>query len=307
MESHSGFSRAAFASLLLGAGIIAFSGILVRLSPVGPIATGFYRFALAFPVMLAGALVFREKASAATAARAPRWALVLPGLFFGCDNAIWNTSLHMTTVSNSTLFANLAPICVTFFAWLLFRERITRLFLVGLAAALFGAFMLMWTGLQLGTDHLIGDLLACSVAFFYGGYQLSITRLRRTYSTLTMMVWTCLVASGVLLTFGLLKGEAFLWGGEAFWHGLAALLGLSLVCQCCGQGCIVYAMKRLPASFSSLSLLSQPVIATLAAWVLFKERLGLLQMAGAAIVLFGIALAHRATMGAARVTEECSP
>ena len=96
----------------------------------------------------------------AVLARASRWALVLPGLFFGCDNAIWNTSLHMTTVSNSTLFANLAPICVTFFAWLLFRERITRLFLVGLVAALFGASLLMGTGVKFGMDHLIGDLLA---------------------------------------------------------------------------------------------------------------------------------------------------
>ena len=290
------FSRFAFFSLLLGAAIIGFSGIFVRMSPVGPVATGFYRMILASPVFWAMVFTLPAARGGGMGERRLRWAVVLPGICFGFDTALWNWSLHLTTVSNATLFANLAPIFVTIGAWLLFREHISRLFLLGLATAIGGTFVLMSGSLEVSASHLLGDVFGCVTAIFYGGYQLSINRLRRHYSTVFLMACTCLVAGGVLLAVTLATGERLTWTHVGLWAGLAPLLGLAYICHSCGQGLIVFAMQKLPAPFSSVSLLMQPVVATIAAWAILAEAIGPLQMTGAAIVLLGILLAQRGSL-----------
>ena len=60
-----------------------------------------------------------------------------------------------------------------------------------------------------------------------------------------------------------------------------------------GQGLIAYALAHLPAAFSSVSLLFQPVMAALFAWLLLAEALVPLQIAGGVVVLAGIYLARR--------------
>jgi drug/metabolite transporter (DMT)-like permease len=71
------------------------------------------------------------------------------------------------------------------------------------------------------------------------------------------------------------------------------LVGLALISHAAGQGLIAYALAHLPAAFSSVSLLSQPVMAALLAWVLLSEGLMPLQILGGLIVLAGIYLARR--------------
>jgi drug/metabolite transporter (DMT)-like permease len=73
------------------------------------------------------------------------------------------------------------------------------------------------------------------------------------------------------------------------------LFGLAIVTQILGQGAIAYAFAHLPASLSSVSLLIQPVVAALAAWVLFNEAVGPAQWIGGAIVLAGIWIAKKAS------------
>jgi drug/metabolite transporter (DMT)-like permease len=60
-----------------------------------------------------------------------------------------------------------------------------------------------------------------------------------------------------------------------------------------GQSLITYALAHLPASFSSVTLLLQPVLAALFAWILLHEGQGPWQVLGGLLVLVGIFLARR--------------
>jgi drug/metabolite transporter (DMT)-like permease len=71
------------------------------------------------------------------------------------------------------------------------------------------------------------------------------------------------------------------------------LIGLALISHAAGQGLIAYALAHLPAAFSSVSLLFQPVMAAIFAWILLAEPLVPLQIAGGVIVLVAIYLARR--------------
>jgi len=117
-----------------------------------------------------------------------------------------------------------------------------------------------------------------------------VKQLRRRFPAATIMMWGGLVSSLVLLLATLLSGEPLL----AFtWRGWVVLLGLALVSQVGGRGLIAYALAHLPAPFSSVTLLLQPVVATFFAWLLLNEVLGGWQAIGGVVVLLGIWLARR--------------
>jgi drug/metabolite transporter (DMT)-like permease len=285
-------ARIALAALLCGAVGIAFAPIFVRLSELGPTATAFHRLALSLPALwlwlhLEGR---GNRQITRPASRADYAGLVVAGLLFAGDLAFWHWSIQFTTVANATLLANFAPVFVTLTAFALFGERFSRTFLVGMALALAGACVLMGRSFTLSPSHLLGDALGIVTAMFYAGYIIAVGRLRARFSTATIMAWSGLVTCAVLLPVALVSGEGLI---ATTVYGWAMLLGLALISHAGGQSLIAYALAHLPAAFSSVSLLLQPAVAALLAWVILGEALGPWQALGALVILVGIYLARR--------------
>ncbi len=295
--------RAALTALFAGAIAIAFSPIFVRLSEVGPTASAFYRPALAFPALFVWLAFERpgsRRGAVESARRGParrpsvrdRSGLVLAGIFFAGDLAFWHWSITFTSVANSTLFANFAPLFVTLGAFALFGERVRPAFLAGLAVALAGTVLLMGQSLSFGPTPLLGDALGLVTAVFYAAYMLTVSRLGAVFTTATIVTWSAGVTALTLLPVAWISGESL---AVTTLHGWAMLLGLALVSHAGGQSLIAYALAHLPATFSSVALLVQPGAAALVAWVLLDEPLGPLQAAGGAVILGGILIARRAS------------
>jgi drug/metabolite transporter (DMT)-like permease len=300
-------SRAAFLCLLAGGCAIAFAPIFVRLSDTGPLASAFWRTALATPLLWMWLLMGPSpRPSPRGEGDAPSplgegqgggkhfGALILAGLFFAADLGVWHFSIIYTSVANSTLLANLAPIFVTLAGWLIWKRRVTRTFLVGMFVAIAGMFVLVGPNFALGGTRLLGDALGALTAVFYAGYMLSIKDARDARaSTARLMAWSTAISAAALLPVALLAPQPFLPASAAGW---LPLFGLAIVSQILGQGLIAYAFAHLPASLSSVSLLIQPVVAALAAWMIFAEPVGPMQFAGGAIVLAGIWLARKGSL-----------
>ena len=275
-------SRVAFLCLLAGGCAIAFAPIFVRLADTGPVASAFWRCALAVPVLWSWVLLKGERGVAA-------------GLFFASDLGVWHFSILYTSVANSTVLANLAPIFVTLAGWILWRRKVTRTFLVGMFVAIAGMFVLVGPNFAAGGRPLVGDALGALTAVFYAGYFLAIKIARDAgASTARLMAWSTTITALVLLPIAAAFPQPFWPSGAAGWW---VLVGLALVTQVLGQGLIAYAFAHLPASLSSVSLLIQPVMAALFAWLLFGEAIGAAQYLGGAIVLAGIWLARRGSNG----------
>lgn len=276
--------RPALPALLLGAVFIALSPIFVRLSEAGPTATAFWRVALALPVLW---IFFRGPL------KGPRLIFFAAGIAFAGDLFFWHQSIRFTSVANSTLLANLASIFVTLAAWALWREKPRPLFLVALGLALAGVALLVHTSLSFSATALLGDALGVVTAMFYAWYILAVKGLRdRGAATLQVMAVTSTLTAAILLPIALATGEPML---PASAYGWWILIGLALISHAAGQGLIAYALAHLPAPFSSVGLLLQPVVAAFFAWVLLSEPLVALQIAGGLIVLAAIWLARRAS------------
>ncbi len=279
----------ALPALFLGAGLIAFAPLFVRLSELGPTATALHRALLALPLLWAW-MAAAGPGGTATPNRRDKARMLLAGLFFAGDLFLWHWSVVHTSIANATLFANLQPVFVTLGAVLLFGARVTPTFLAGLALALVGTATVIGDSLTLGGDHLFGDLLGVGTAVFYAAYLLAIGRARARFPVRVVMAWSTLGTMLGLLPLALLSGQA-LWPPTLF--AWAILLGLAWGSHCGGQGLIAYALAHLAAPFSAASLLVQPVLAAALAWLVLGEALGPWQAAGAAVVLAGLYIARR--------------
>lgn len=281
--------QVAFLCLLAGGCAIAFAPIGVRLSDTGPVASAFWRTAIAAPLLWLW--LAHPAARAAEPVAISRGALVAAGLFFAADLGVWHWSIVYTSVANSTLLANLAPIFVTLAGWLFWKRKVTRVFLVGMVLAIGGMFVLVGPNFASGGTRLVGDGLGALTGVFYAGYMLAIKSARDAKaSTVRLMAYSTTITAIALLPVAYLSPQPMLPAHAAGWWVLVAL---AVVSQITGQGLIAYAFAHLPASLSSVSLLIQPVMATLFAWVLFHEPVGAQQFIGGAVVLAGIWLARR--------------
>src|SRR5574341_1069742 len=165
--------------IALGIGILSLSlsAMFVRWAKAPGPVTGFYRL-LFSTLILTPFFIQRQRRETAI----PRAVLIFPllaGTFTACDLAFWNSSLAYTTAANATLLGNTAPLWVALGAWLIFREKLSGRFWLGLALALTGAMLIM------GSDFLLhprlgnGDMMASTAAVFYASYMLSTQRGRQ--------------------------------------------------------------------------------------------------------------------------------
>lgn len=282
----------ALAALFAGATAIATAPLFVKVSETGPVATAFWRVFLALPPLWMWALMSEGRQHAAHL-RMHRGLMMAAGIFFAGDLAVWHWSILLTSVANTTLLANLAPIFVTAVAWFVFRETPRKLFLAGLAAAIAGTLLLIGANFGQSGCASLGDALGVITAMFYAAYQMTVTRLRAHVPTASLMAWSSAIMAALLLPIAWISGEQLLPHTNAGW---LKLIGIALFAQVVGQSLIAWAMAHLTATFSSVGLLLQPVMATLFAWILLGEIVGPLQFAGGVLVLAGIALARQATL-----------
>jgi drug/metabolite transporter (DMT)-like permease len=284
-------------ALAVGILVISFSPVLVQVSEVGPSATAVYRMLFALPALTAWMVLERGPEHVPLCKLKMRdWGLLaLAGLLFTGDLVAWHSAIRMSGVANATFLAHLSTPIISLGAWLLFRERLTWGFMVGLVLALAGTALIMGASILEPSGNLLGDGLGLLTAFFYGTYLLVIKQLRDSLpSGLIMAISSAFSLIGLLVA-ALVMGEGLL---PLTLLGWGTLVAIGLLIHSGGQGLITVAFRHLSASFASVALLATPVLAALFGWLFLGETLTLLQTLGCAAVLSGIALSQR--LGAAK-------
>jgi drug/metabolite transporter (DMT)-like permease len=279
----------ATAYLVLVAGIIciAWSAIFVRWTDIPGTASAFYRMLIPavvlFPIFATERK--RDRLTGRTLA-----IIALGGLFFALDLALYNTSILRTSAANATLLGNNTPIVVGLLTWLLFRRRPQPAFWMGLLLAIGGSLVILWSDLARRAQFGSGDVMALGAAACFAVYLLATEEVRTTVSTLTFLRLAMIATTLVLLILNLSMGISLRVPHRHTWW---ALLGLGLVSQLGGYLALTYALGHLPATIASISLLAQGPLTALMAAVLLGEPLTVPQFVGGAMVLSGVALAHR--------------
>jgi len=277
----------AYLALVAGVVCIAWSAIFVRWTDIPGPASAFYRMLIPALVLLPTFLFDREK----TRLNGSTLGIIaLGGLFFALDLALYNTSILKTSAANATLLGNNTPIVVGLLSLLVLRKRPAGAFWLGLLMALSGSGVILWSDLGKHLSFGVGDVMALGAAACFAVYLLATERVRTSTSTLGFLRLAMISSTLALLVTNLLLGISLhVPHGRTLW----AVLGLGLVSQLGGYLALTYALGHLPATITSVTLLTQgPLTAVLAA-MLLSEPLTMAQIIGGLLVLCGVGLAHR--------------
>jgi len=274
---------------LLGALLIASTGIFYRFADVSPSTATVFRSLYGLPVLILVAWVERRRFGPMS--RRTIYLAILAGVFFAGDLLTWHHAVDAVGAGLATVLGNMQVLVVGFVAWVVLRERPPRPVLIATPVVLLGAVLIsgaIGSGAY-GANPPLGVALGTATAFFYAGYLLVIRRgtndIRRPAGPVAIATASTMV---VAIVAGLVIGDLDLvpsWPG----HGWLALLGL--MSQSIAYLLISIALPRLPATVVSIILLAQPVATVLLARVLLAEVPSAFQFGGVILIVGGIALA----------------
>lgn len=285
----SAYHRVLPAYLALVAGIlcISWSAIFVRWTDIPGSLSAFYRMLVPALVLLPTHFFDRHRSRVGLQTLG---IIAIGGLFFALDLALYNTAILKTTAANATLLGNNTPIAVGLLSWLIFRRKPLTSFWVGLLMAVGGSLVILWADLSRHTQFGLGDVMSLAAAACFAVYLLVTERIRATIGTLTFLRLAMISSTVALLIINLSLGVSLrMPQGRTLW----AVLGLGLISQLGGYLALTYALGHLPATITSISLLSQGPLTALMAALLLGEPLTTPQIVGGAFVLAGVGLAHR--------------
>jgi drug/metabolite transporter (DMT)-like permease len=273
----------AFAALIAGNIALAFGPWFVRLTDTGPVSAAFWRVLLATPLLIILTLATSERRAIALP-RALWLMLAFSGLCFAGDLGSWHVGILKTTLANATLFGNCATLFYPVYGFIIARALPTRIQGIALLLAAIGAALLIGHSYQLNPRNFAGDLLCLFAGLLYTTYFICMARIRAFMAPMPALTLSTIASIVPLLAIALLMGEPF-WP-----HHWTPLIGLALVSQVFGQGCMIYALGRLSPLVVGLALLTQPVVAATVGWLVYNERLGPPDIIGALLVAIALVL-----------------
>ncbi len=257
----------------------------VRFADSGPIATGFWRLALATPFLLLVGYRFGFRISSV---RRPTLALsVLAGLLFGVDIILWHIGIFQTKLGNATLFANCASLLLVIYGVVVARKMPSKWESIAVLFAFVGAALLMGQSLELSPRHFTGDILSLGAGLAYTAYLLLMMRIRQSTESWGALGMASAIASVVLLGAALFAGEQII--PTSWWP--VVLLAFSS--QFFGQGCLTYALPHFSPLVIGLALLLQPALSAAAGWLAFGETLTAMDFMGSALVMAALVLVRK--------------
>ncbi len=275
----------AFAALVAGNVTIAFGPLLVRYADSGPIATGFWRLALAVPFL---ALMGWRAGFQIASARASILGLTaLAGLFFGIDIIAWHIGIFQTKLGNATLFANCASLLLVIYGIFVARKLPGKWQILAILLAFVGAGLLLSQSLELSPNNFAGDLLSLGAGVTYTVYLVIMIRVRDTTESWSALAMASTVAAFVLLPAALVAGEQII---PTIWW---PVLLLAFSSQFFGQGCLTYALPHFSPLVIGLALLLQPALSAAAGWIAFGEILSAVDIFGGFMVMVALVLVRK--------------
>jgi len=272
------------AVLVIGVFFVSWAAILIKLARSEPTTIAFFRMFFS-TIMVCMSLPFYRR----------RWfpdnrdlmISILSGIFLGFHFYTWVAGLKATSISSSVVLVTTQPIFVAILGYFILKEKIGIRGVVAVVLGLLGSLLVARGDLQLDPTHLKGDLLSLAGAFFAGSY-LFLGRFVRPRVDLVPYVFTVYGTSSlVLLILGMISGSISLptGGGDYLLFFLLAL-GPTIL----GHNLYNYALRHLPAFPVGISILGEPVLATVWGIIIFNEQPLYTTLIGGLIIILAITL-----------------
>ena len=292
------YQDTAWPTLSIAVAIVAvsFASILIKWSSANPLMISFYRLLFTLFLLLPAAATTMRKELKETPLEGKEAAMLLGvGLVLACHFALWVTSLTLTTVASSVLLVTFHPVFVGIISVYFLKERLTKINIIGMVIAFVGTFVLLYGDFTAGsgssaTNSGLGDLLAFLGGLAAGGYILAGRYFRRTRGLITyvfMVYLGCTVSLFIMCVIvNQTSGVPFVLPPKEYVLFLLMALGPGIF----GHTVYNWALKYVKATLVSVSLLGEPIGASILAFFLLAQVPTSWTLIGGVGILIGIYL-----------------
>jgi drug/metabolite transporter (DMT)-like permease len=273
----------------LGALVIAFSAILVRLAEVSPSTAAFFRCAYAVPAL--GLLAWIERRRYGPRPLRERMITLGTGALFAADLVLWHYSIQAVGAGLATVLGNIQVVLVAVLAWAFLAERPSNRTLAAIPVVFVGVVLIsgvVGAGAY-GDDPVLGVVYGVATAIAYALFILVLRHANADLRRPAGPLFDATLSAAVFCALaGVLIGDID-WVPDLEAQGWLVLLALSS--QVLGWLLISVSLPRLPAAVTSILLMLQPVSTVFLGALLLSEEPSAVQLSGVAIVLAGVAFA----------------
>jgi len=271
--------------LLVSIVAVSMASILIRLTDAPPMAIATWRLFLSTLMLLPFFLIRGGVSKIRAMSRGELLGLAGVGVVLAIHFATWITSLSYTSIASSVIFVHVAPIFVALVSHFVLKEGVSRRVAFGIGIAFVGASIIAFSDLGLGTENLIGDALSLIGAIALGLYILAGRRLRQRLDLTTYVTPVYAISATVLAAGSVVVGAPLLGYDSGVFFMFAVI---ALVPMIFGHTLYNWALKWISAPVVSISLLGEPVGASLLAYLILGESPSSLTLLGGAVTLAGI-------------------
>lgn len=271
--------------IFIGVAGVSFSGIFAKIYDAPSIYIVLMRLTITSLIML---IPFIGAVKKEREVITPK--LVIMSAVSGCVLAVhffcFFEAVRLSSLASGTLLINTSVFFVPALMYIIFREKISGMAIIGIVITFAGAAIVAMGDSGGGNALIEGDVLAIIGAFCEAIYTVIGGRCRKVMSTTLytgIVYWfTALTALIIVLSQGIpLTGYGI--------NNYAAALGMAVCSTLLGHSIFSRGLKYLSPAFVSTSKLGEPVIAALLAIPLFGEIPALLTVIGGAVIIAGVA------------------
>lgn len=213
--------------------------------------------------------------------------IFVAGILLGIHFALFFQSIKMTKIANATFLGTLAPLFTLLLESFLFKRKFNKFVIMGLLLSFCGAVIILSDNFDMSQKYTLGNFLAvlCSVCLAIS--FIIAEKVRQTENTIVYTRTLYLAASATLLIIAVITNSNLVNHALSDYIGL---LFLGLVPTIIGHNIIYYSVKFVSPTIVSSFPLGEPVIATILAFFIFGQIIGINIILGGLITLFGLLL-----------------
>ena len=209
--------------------------------------------------------------------------VLVPGIFFGLNLAVFFVGATHNSVANAALIGSLAPFLIVPAGALLFREHRPAA-LVFAVLAFGGVALVLLSAPANGDASLEGNVFGVVAMLLLVGYVASTRHFRRDMDVTTFMSAICPIAAVAVLPLAIAEGGML----ELSATGWTFTLILVVTSGVTAQGLLVFAQKTIQIGTIGIAQVAQPALAVVWSSLLLSEVVNGRQAAGIGIVMGGL-------------------
>ena len=257
-------------SVMLGAVLISFSPVFVKLADLEPTVSGFYRVFIGSIVLV---IIYLLKYKENPFNKKISIYIIFGGIFFSLDLWFWHRSIIYVGPGLSTLLANFQILILPFLALIFFNQKTQRIQIFSIFLGLLGLFLITGQSWDIaGNNYKLGVLFGLLTAISYAGYIISIKRIDHNAAVnsdpIFNLLFISLISAGLLFLFSIIEQVPLeiKSSSELIW-----MICYGLFSHVIGWFFILNGLQKISAVTAGIILLTQPILSYVWDFIIFKK------------------------------------